>query len=812
LKFVIVLMGFLSFTSWQFAAAGMVCAAGPIVIHLLNRRRYRVVKWAAMDFLRQAIQRNRRILQIRDLILLILRTAAVLLFGAALARPYFARRQEQFDERQPLHAVIVIDNSLSMAYAALDGTLLDKAKERARELIEKLPAGSRISVIPACGSRDAIRLDPLESKESAAEAVARIEVVDRSSNVKLAANEARRACEAAPELAKRVVLIGDQQELNWQGAGQSDAFSGMPPTQIVSVATAEWENTWVADLRLQDGLADVETPATVIVEVAHRGSGPRRDLEVTLSMGETVLGQKTVTVEPGLGKRQVDFECTFNTLAELPEPGKPVFVPIRAAISPDRLVADDERYLAVPVVAALPVIFIDQYGPDEEDVVRGRLGETRHLRRLLAPKTSRSDAPRQLISVRHMRPESLTRDVLGDARLVVVAGVREPGDMAALLADYVQQGGQLLLAAGAEFDPEAWNAAGWLNGEGILPLPLKAEPIGETPEVAGDKLRPFFLSIESLIGESYFQVAGVAERELADLYAEPFFFKAVEVDSSPEAILALKQAESSRRAAKGADEESSRWLVWAAGNAAEANGEAQSAEQPPRVLARYDLPGQPAFLVARRMGRGEVLFCSTGLLSSWNTLPKTNAVLIFDRILRDMIESTLARRNLAPVDHFTLPLPPEEQNLQVMLIRPGQRGEEPLDVSYVASDRRGVTIGGLLQRGVYRVTGYRPTPAPDAAAAPKRVWETPLVVGGSSDESDLTPLSQRQFAAMAQGAELRWVSAGEEISLAGVAVRGQSSWWWLVLAVLILLLAEMSVLVWPTFQPAESPTISGSLA
>src|SRR5258708_5622353 len=137
-------MGTFSFTAWSFFWAGAVCAAGPVIIHLLNRRRYRVVQWAAMDFLRQAMKRNRRILRIRDLLLLILRTAAVLLFGAALARPYFARRQEQFDDRQPLHAVIVIDNSLSMAYESLEGSLLDKAKDRARELIERLPAGSRI--------------------------------------------------------------------------------------------------------------------------------------------------------------------------------------------------------------------------------------------------------------------------------------------------------------------------------------------------------------------------------------------------------------------------------------------------------------------------------------------------------------------------------------------------------------------------------------------------------------------------------------------------------------------------------------------
>src|SRR5438105_10060538 len=109
-------MGFLSFTSLPFLVAGAIFAAGPIIIHLLNRRRYRVVQWAAMDFLRQAIKRNRKILQLRDLVLLVLRTLAVLLFGAALARPYLASHQQQFDDRQPVHAIIIVDNSLSMAY------------------------------------------------------------------------------------------------------------------------------------------------------------------------------------------------------------------------------------------------------------------------------------------------------------------------------------------------------------------------------------------------------------------------------------------------------------------------------------------------------------------------------------------------------------------------------------------------------------------------------------------------------------------------------------------------------------------------
>ena len=61
--------------------------AVPPVVHLLNRRRRNVVRWGAMQFLIEAVARRRRIWRIEDLLLMLLRTAAVLAFILALARP-----------------------------------------------------------------------------------------------------------------------------------------------------------------------------------------------------------------------------------------------------------------------------------------------------------------------------------------------------------------------------------------------------------------------------------------------------------------------------------------------------------------------------------------------------------------------------------------------------------------------------------------------------------------------------------------------------------------------------------------------------
>ena len=39
---------------------GSLAIASPIIIHLLSKRKFRIVNWAAMDFLLEANRRNRR--------------------------------------------------------------------------------------------------------------------------------------------------------------------------------------------------------------------------------------------------------------------------------------------------------------------------------------------------------------------------------------------------------------------------------------------------------------------------------------------------------------------------------------------------------------------------------------------------------------------------------------------------------------------------------------------------------------------------------------------------------------------------------
>ena len=98
----------------------------PIIIHLLNRRRYRIVTWAAMRFLLAAQRKNTRRMRLEQLLLLVVRTALVLFLVLAMAsvmpwaegwwfRLFPDSAAFAATSSRRLHKILVLDGSFSMA-------------------------------------------------------------------------------------------------------------------------------------------------------------------------------------------------------------------------------------------------------------------------------------------------------------------------------------------------------------------------------------------------------------------------------------------------------------------------------------------------------------------------------------------------------------------------------------------------------------------------------------------------------------------------------------------------------------------------
>ena len=106
---------------------GLAAASVPIVIHLLNRRRFREVPWAAMRFLMAAIRKNQRRIRIEQWLLLAVRTLIVLLVVTAMAKPFLESLGVVIAGRR-VHRVLVLDASLSMGYKAGGTSRFDRPR------------------------------------------------------------------------------------------------------------------------------------------------------------------------------------------------------------------------------------------------------------------------------------------------------------------------------------------------------------------------------------------------------------------------------------------------------------------------------------------------------------------------------------------------------------------------------------------------------------------------------------------------------------------------------------------------------------
>ncbi len=95
--------------------AGAAAVSAPIIIHLINRLRYKKIRWAAMEFLLKSQQRNRRKLIIEQLILLALRCLLVMLVVMMVVRPMWGLGQDKVrDIDLPTYHVFLLDDSFSM--------------------------------------------------------------------------------------------------------------------------------------------------------------------------------------------------------------------------------------------------------------------------------------------------------------------------------------------------------------------------------------------------------------------------------------------------------------------------------------------------------------------------------------------------------------------------------------------------------------------------------------------------------------------------------------------------------------------------
>jgi hypothetical protein len=123
---------------------GLGALAIPVLIHLIQRERKRVVEFPSLMFVRRIPYQSVRRRRIRHWALLLLRAAAIMLIVLAFARPFLRKDAGAIAATGGAREVVILlDQSASMGY----GSHWDRAREAARQVVQRLSRDDRATLV-----------------------------------------------------------------------------------------------------------------------------------------------------------------------------------------------------------------------------------------------------------------------------------------------------------------------------------------------------------------------------------------------------------------------------------------------------------------------------------------------------------------------------------------------------------------------------------------------------------------------------------------------------------------------------------------
>ena len=202
-----------------FALVALVAAAIPTLLHLLGRRLPPTVVFPAVRYLTATEREHSRRLRFRNLLLLILRTAAIVFLVLAAAQP--VTEFGSGETHPPTAIALVVDNSLSSGVVVEGHRALDTIVATAREVIAHTGVGDRLWLVLADGiPLRKTRLEAIETLDGLSPSSARL---DLGAAVRVAA----RAVQDDPLEDGAVVVVSDL---------QATALSLGPPVETRVIA------------------------------------------------------------------------------------------------------------------------------------------------------------------------------------------------------------------------------------------------------------------------------------------------------------------------------------------------------------------------------------------------------------------------------------------------------------------------------------------------------------------------------------------------------------------------------------------------
>jgi hypothetical protein len=508
---------------WAMVLGGMLIAA-PIIIHLINRMRFKRLRWAAMEFLLKSQKKMRRKLIVEQLILLLLRILLVLLAGFLMARFLMARSSS---DEGTTHFVL-IDDTFSMQDSFEPGksdgaNVFSKAKDEVKELaktLNKAATPQRLCVALLSDPETPIFNPDHDLKTSdLTDLTDKLDVVRPTAlhvDPEVGVRQGRLYLQKVLRGSKVFHLYGDFREQDWvSGAGADNLAKEVDKLIDASVnvnffdtvqqfrsetrgeASGGHENLAIVDLRAEKRVVAENEPTDFVVAIENYGNLTRPSfLTVKVNGVESFQGTQPIASLPAMQRSYIKFNLLFAKT----RPSEPIVegkdgpeerdrkrrgdsefqtVSVEIEDKEGYLQGDNLRDLVIEVRRKIPLLIIDGNDPasyKETD------SDFNHLKVALQKAAKAYEVERREVK------EIVSTD-LSLYPTVYLCNVAQITDEAALkkLQDYARGGGSLVFCMGDKTIAGFYNNKLHTEMHGLFPVKIASSPTPAMTEEQRDK-------------------------------------------------------------------------------------------------------------------------------------------------------------------------------------------------------------------------------------------------------------------------------------------------------------------------------------
>lgn len=447
----------------------LAAASIPLLLHLLNLRKLRRVDFSSLRFLKELQKTRIRRVKLKQLLLLLLRTALIIFAVLAFARPVLKGTSGLPGARATGTAIIILDNSVSMMVKDEGGERFRQGKKAALEILNEIQEGDEAAVVSLTDPGVALDRGVSRNRETVIRDVEDMQVGYGTASLADALGVAQGLLEASQNLNREIYIITDAQRINTEGLLNAPVLvDNNARVRILPIGLDRDvpTNIGIDSVKIISAILEADKPLEIRAWVTNYGDEEIDDAVVAMYVEESRMAQTSLSLDAG--------ESATVELAAPPKRSGLLGGYIQ--VEGDNLEEDNRRYFAFRIVDGSRVAVVAS--PESArflDVVLGLSG-------LLRPQ---SFAPNALASID-----------LANYSAVVLADVPSIGSGgASRLASYVEAGGGLVIWGGPSVDRNDFN--GTLGAALRLPLGNPVDRAGQPPlEFSGvEKDHPVFAGV-----------------------------------------------------------------------------------------------------------------------------------------------------------------------------------------------------------------------------------------------------------------------------------------------------------------------------